>query len=159
MCRKVARIADGTVVARPPAYKGGKSMSKLSMVWIVFASVGCATDDARSNEVTDPLITSVTAGTLYDQGNQGLPSFTVTASSSGLWTDANLPPSFDNIASSLSVNPNCGVQVFVDANQGGSSELYEAGNTTLLVPIFPIGIDNQVSSYRAYCRPQCRTGT
>ena len=127
-------------------------MTKLSLL-IAISVVGCATDERPPVETSEEQGLLRNAGTLYSDGNGLGSSLGVAANSLGTWTDANLPASFDNIASSLSVQPPCTIELWTGPDQTGTSIEY-----TAYVNLFPIGIDNAVSSYRAACVPRCATG-
>ena len=129
-------------------------MYKLSMVLIAVAITGC-TDQRLPDESSDEQgLLTVTAGTLYSDGNFFGTSFTIGASVRGIDTDGDLPADFDDVASSITVRPLCTIELFTGPGQTGSSELF-ASDTNIL----PISLDNQVSSYRASCVPHCPLGT
>jgi hypothetical protein len=129
-------------------------MSRVSMVLFMVAISACADQRPPDESADEQGLLSVTAGTLFSEGNFLGSSFTIMASSSGLNTDGNLPAGFDNIASSISVEPACTITLFTGPDQTGSSRAFN-GATNLL----PIGMDNAVSSYRADCVPSCPRGT
>lgn len=137
-------------------------MSRFSMVLACAAATaalagcaaggGSAADDGDDATAEAGLFTT-TAGTLFTDGNFVGDSFAIQVPTNGFEIQDDLPASFNDVASSLTVRSLCHVTLYVDAGAGGANVSYSAN-----VNILPIGIDNAVSSYSAYCVPKCGTG-
>jgi len=127
-------------------------MQKLSCVVLAAALAGCAAEAPAENEAADEIMLPF-AGTLYSDGNWFGTSLGVQAGLFGTWNEVVLDASFDNIASSLKVRAGCGVELWANPDFTGANTSYNGD-----VNLFPIGLDNAISSYRAYCTPKCPTG-
>lgn len=129
-------------------------MSKLTCLLLATTFAGCAAGpaDPAESEAADE-ITLPNAGVLYSDGNWFGSSLPVQGGLFGTWNEVTLDASFDNIASSLTVRAGCGVEVHVNPDFTGGSAFY-----TSSIALFPIGLDNAISSYRAYCTPKCPVG-
>ena len=129
-------------------------MTKLSCVVFAIAVAGCASEDQSPEEATEEQGITVNAGVLFSDGNWFGTSFAVPSGPFGTWSCGNLPPSFDNIASSLTMRPNCGIELFLDPDQGNQVLTIYHSDLNLL----PIGVDNAASSFCGYCTPHCAAG-
>jgi len=127
---------------------------KSSILLFVLAVAGCAAESSPDESAVEADVLSTPAGTLWSDGGFGGSAFAITAPRNGAEIEGNLPADFDNIASSLTVRAKCTIELFTGPDSSGLSSGGYVGNVNQLPP----GIDNEVSSYRAFCIPTCTTG-